>query len=178
MRARYGDNAAFDRLLSAYAPLINSLVSEYSRPADSPDISDDLRQEAAIALYFSVLSYREDKGVSFGLYAKICVKNRLTSYVKKNAQVPLSRITSLDIDDFFEEPAADEKQQPLDLIISKENLEALKKRIRAQLSDYEYGVFMMYADGDTPKKISARTGKNVKSVYNTIQRVRKKLENI
>jgi DNA-binding CsgD family transcriptional regulator len=46
------------------------------------------------------------------------------------------------------------------------------------LSDYEYGVFMMYADGDTPKKISARTGKNVKSVYNTIQRVRKKLENI
>ncbi len=57
MRARYGDNAAFDRLLSAYAPLINSLVSEYSRPGDSPDISDDLRQEAAIALYFSVLSY-------------------------------------------------------------------------------------------------------------------------
>ena len=61
-------------------------------------------------------------------------------------------------------------------MISEENCTALKKRIRAALTDYEYRVFMMYADGESPQSISKALDKNAKSVYNTLQRVRKKLK--
>ncbi len=179
MRTKYGDNEAFRRLLDAYSPMINSLVSEFSRSCPTLDISDDLKQEAAIALYFSALSYKEDKGVSFGLYAKICTKNRLTSYVQNTVAKSLSQLISDCVDDCFDdEPIADEKQQPLNLLISKENCDVLKKRIKAELTEYEYRVFMLYADGETPSQISKILGKNAKSVYNTLQRVRMKLRKL
>ena len=76
MRTKYGDNEAFRRLLDAYSPMINSLVSEFSRSCPTLDISDDLKQEAAIALYFSALSYKEDKGVSFGINLHIIMEKR------------------------------------------------------------------------------------------------------
>ena len=179
MRAKYGDNEAFRRLLDAYQPVISSLVSEFQRSCPTLDIKDDLKQEAAIALYFSALSYKEEKGVSFGLYAKICIKNRLTSYVEKSVAKSLSRMISDCIDDCFEdEPAADDETQPLNLLISKENCDLLKKRIKSKLTDYEYRVIMLYADGQTPSDISKSLGKNVKSVYNTLQRVRQKLRSL
>lgn len=177
LRTRYGDNDAFSRLLDAYTPMISSLVSEFCRSCPTLDISDDLRQEASIALYYAALSYKDDNGVTFGLYAKICVKNRLKTYVKKSVMRSLTQLMSDCIDDCFDdEPAADESQQPLNLMISEENCAALKKRIRAALTDYEYRVFMMYADGESPQSISKALDKNAKSVYNTLQRVRKKLK--
>ena len=157
MRARYGDNEAFKRLLDAYTPMISSLVSEIMRSCPKLDIKDDLKQEAMIALYFSALSYKPDKGVSFGLYAKICTKNRLVSYVQKSLAKSLTQIVSECIDDCFDEknePVADDNEQPLNLIISKENCDMLKARIKAALTDYEYKVFTYYADGDTPSVIS------------------------
>ncbi|MBO4423843.1 MAG: sigma-70 family RNA polymerase sigma factor [Clostridia bacterium] len=180
LRTKYGDNEAFRRLLDAYRPMISSLVTEFSRFCPTACINeDDLGQEAAIALYFAALSYKPDKGVSFGLYAKICTKNRLTSYVQKSIAKSLSQMISDCIDDCFEdEPAADDDQQPLNLIISKENCDALKKRIRAELTDCEYSVFMLSADGDAPSEISKKLGVNVKSVYNTLQRVRQKLRRL
>lgn len=180
MRTKYGDNEAFRRLLEAYDPMISSLVTEFSRSCPGCDVSeDDLRQEAAIALYFSALSYKAEKNVSFGLYAKICTKNRLTSYVKKSVAKSLSRMISDCIDDCFDcETAADDAEQPLNQLISAENCEALKKRIRSGLTDYEYEVFMLYADGLAPAEISEQLGKEPKSVYNTLQRVRKKLKKL
>lgn len=181
MRAKYGDNEAFKRLLDAYTPMISSLVSEICRSCPTLDIKDDLKQEAAIALYFSALSYKADKGVSFGLYAKICTKNRLTSYVQKSLARSLSRIVSDCIDDCFEdnnEPAADDEEQPLNLLISKESSDMLKKRIKAELTDYEYTVFMYHADGVRPSDIAKKLGKSSKSVYNTLQRVRQKLKKL
>ena len=180
MRTRYGDNEAFRRLLETYNPMISSLVTEFSRSYPAVDVNeDDLRQEAAIALYFAALSYKPEKNVSFGLYAKICTKNRLTSYVRNCVARSLSRSISDYIDDCFDnEPAASDAEQPLNLLISQENCDALKKCIRHALTDYEYDVFMMYADDISPAEIAERLGKDRKSVYNTLQRVRQKLKKL
>lgn len=180
MRTKYGDNEAFRRLLEAYDPMISAVVNEFSRAYPGCDVSeDDLRQEAAIALYFSALSYKPEKNVSFGLYAKICTKNRLTSYVKSSVARSLSRMISDCIDDCFDdETAADDAQQPLNQLISAENCEALKSRISQMLTKYEYEVFMLYADGSAPGEIAEQIGRDPKSVYNTLQRVRKKLRKL
>ncbi len=180
MRTKYGDNEAFRRLLDAYNPMISVLVSEFARSYPAAEVSeDDLRQEAAIALYFSALSYKPEKNVSFGLYAKICTKNRLTSYVRNCVARSLSRSISDYIDDCFEdEPAASDAEQPLNLLISQESCDALKKSIRSALTDYEYEVFMLYADGESPSSVAKRLGKDRKSVYNCIQRVRQKIKSL
>lgn len=179
IKTKDGDDEAFARLLDTYTPMITSLVSEFSKAYPSVDMNeDDLRQEAAIALYFSALSYKPERGVSFGLYAKICTKNRLLSYMQRSITRSLSQMISDCIDDCFEDEPASDEEQPLNLIISKENSDLLRSRIKQYLTDYEYRVFMMYADGMSPSAIARTMGKNVKSVYNTLQRVRKKLRKI
>lgn len=180
MRTKYGDNEAFRRLLETYDPMISSLVAEFTRSYPAVDVNeDDLRQEAAIALYFSALSYKPEKNVSFGLYAKICTKNRLTSYVRNCVARSLSRSISDYIDDCFDdEPAANDAEQPLNLLISQETCDALKKCIKNALTDYEYEVFMLHVDGLSPAETAARLGKDRKSVYNSLQRVRQKLKKL
>lgn len=174
-------NEKFRQLIEDYTPLIKSLVAKYmgSYGVLKAD-EDDLKQEALIALYSAALSYKEDKGVTFGLYAKICIENRLTTYAKKITKNPEPQTES--IDDCFNkginELAADIDGQPIDRAASKETWQTLKERIKAELTDYEYNVFMSYADGESPSQIAKKLGKEPKSVYNTLQRARKKLKKL
>jgi RNA polymerase sporulation-specific sigma factor len=83
-RVKSGDDASFEQLLSKYNALIISMAKKYSDMcATSPQL-DDFLQEAKMAFYNSVLSYDEKTGVTFGAYAKVCVRNRLVSCVRVN----------------------------------------------------------------------------------------------
>ena len=70
---------SFETVYSLYGPLINSLAEKYGGSSLSGAELEDLRQEAAIALYDAALAFNPERGVSFGLYAKICIKNRIIS---------------------------------------------------------------------------------------------------
>lgn len=183
---RKGDDDAFERLLNQYGPLISSLVSEFSKACPSVDMSeDDLRQEAAIALYLAAIAYKEDKNVSFGLYAKICIKNRLSSYMSRCLARSVSQIVSEFIDGYFdgeqnsaETEAAPADEEPLNILISNESCNELRKNVKALLTENEYKVFILTAEGDTPAEIAVKLGKNVKSVYSALQRIRKKLKKL
>ena len=76
-----GDQNAFNRLSEMYAPLIRSMsarfVESLSAQNDAGLIDvQDLEQEARLALFRAVQSYdRKQRNVSFGLYAKICIRN-------------------------------------------------------------------------------------------------------
>lgn len=179
LRTKYGDNAAYARLLSAYTPLISSLVTEFAQAFPSFDMNeDDLKQESAIALYFAALSYKPEENVTFGLYAKVCIKNRLTSYMKKSASKSLSQLISDCIDDCFDKETTETSDKPLDVIISAESCDALRAEIKNHLTEKEYSVFMLYAEGEKPADIAKKLGKPAKSVYNTLTRVRAKLKKL
>lgn len=175
-----GDEMAFERLLMSYTPLINSLVSMFIKSYPSFITSeDDLRQESAIALYSAVLSYKERDGVSFGLYAKVCIKNRLVSYMRRMIASVLTEQISDSIDGVYDnEEDGDMTGRPLDALLLKEGVNALQRRIRERLSESEYTVFSMYADGVAIKTIAEKTGKTVKAVYGTLSRARAKLKDL
>ena len=78
--ARRGDESAFETLLEAYEPLIDTVSRSFAKETDDSESHEDLRQEACIAFYKAVQTYDSTQAeVSFGLYAKLCVRNRLIS---------------------------------------------------------------------------------------------------
>ena len=76
--------------------------------------------------------------------------------------------------DGLSEELADERQSPEQLLMDKEQLAAMQKKLRALLSDREYRVMMLYASGLRYSAISQRLGISEKSVDNALQRVRRK----
>nr|MBQ4318890.1 hypothetical protein [Clostridia bacterium] len=76
-------SSALDELITMYAPMLTQTVAKYAWRLGSGGDIDDLRQEAVIALYKAARTYREGIGVTFGLYAKVCINNRLKVVLRK-----------------------------------------------------------------------------------------------
>ncbi len=159
---RRGDEEAFAVLLDRYAPLLQSLVSAF----DSPSIGfDELMQEARFALYCAAIDYR-DGGVTFGLYAKICIRNRLVSRLRREQKE--RRVFSLER--FRRELPSDDAADALDFLLSDESFRMLCEEIARILSPYENRVFRLYASGLSVAEIASELGVAGKSVRNALDR--------
>ena len=65
--AKSGRAEAFESLLAAYSGLIVSMTKKYSDMCiASSGQYDDFLQEAKMAFYSSVTTFKEDSGVTFG----------------------------------------------------------------------------------------------------------------
>lgn len=167
-----GSEAAFAELLEQYSPLISSLVDETAKNCGE-DEKEDLRQEACIALFRAALSYKQNEKVTFGLYAKICIKNRLISYCRRASNNDKLVLCQPDEDEDVE---ADPSQRPDNALIDAESLSILKKKIRSCLTDFEYSVFICYAEGMERKDIAKLLSVTDTSVSNALYRVKTKLK--
>lgn len=166
IQVRNGDSSAFENLCEQYKPLILSMVNKFLLSCEE-DNREDLLQEAKLALYDAILTFDVNQtAVSFGFYAKRCIRNRLTSYVRKLHSKKRQKM--IEIDD------EQERETPQDAILQNEIL-SLAKDV---LSDYEMKILEMYISGLRAKEISAATGRSEKSVNNAIYRIRSKLKKI
>ena len=173
--AKNGDKDAFVRLLEAYAPLISSLSSQFYSDDTSANVGmDDLMQEASIAFYNAVLSYTEGKNTTFGLYAKICIRNRLVSYMRRMCAG--IDVKTEDIEKLIDSSVAPQADGPLELLISEEEVKTMQENIRSVLTDYEYSVFSLFVQGTAVSEIASELNAGEKSVHNAISRVRSKLK--
>ena len=107
--------------------------------------------------------------VTFGLYARVCVRNALISRYRKKKAVLCSLEGS--IDDLLDACG----EEPYEAISAAESLAETYAKITAVLSPYERQVFDLYLDGQSAASIGARLGKAEKSVYNAISRTLAKL---
>ena len=169
---RAGDQKAFGELLEIYSPLIEASIAKYSGVYESSAEVDDLRQEATVVFYNSVMTYELDQNeVEFGLYAKICITNALISqlraYKKRESERPSDNLS----EDFL----AGDSEDPLGKILEQESTKALYSLIRKNLSDLEYRVWQLYMSGRSAREIGQLVGKDEKSVSNAIYRIRAKL---
>lgn len=164
--AQNGDQCAFEVLLTRYSPLIDSLSTSY---AQDPSNAEDFRQEACIAFCKAVQHYDTQQcNVQFGLYAKICIRNRLISYMRHIHTE--ERVVSLN-----DEITTDDTTDPARAITEEEDYLTLYRRIESLLSPYENRVWWLYLSGRTAKEIATLSHKDERSVQNAIYRIRKKL---
>ena len=152
LAVRSGDSQAFDRLCELYAPLIGSLVSsadEQYRKYGSE--AEDLGQEASLALYRAAMSYRLDQSdVTFGLYAKICIRNRLISAGRRLIRYYNARTATA---------------------------KSAARPVREAGSVGSHAVLTpdLYSRGYSYARIAKEVGRSDKSVDNAICRIRRKL---
>lgn len=170
-----GDQSAFDSLLDQYKPLINASVAKFSSDEAFALYHEDLKQEAALVFYNSILAYDlEQNEVEFGLFAKICIHNALVSVLrslKRRSEEPIAQIpeTLLTVQDF---------EDPSSRMLERERLKSLYAVIRKNLSNFEYEVWQLYMSGQSAKEIAKRLQTDEKAISNAIYRIRKKLRNV
>ena len=163
---RAGNNMAFEELARRYSPLINKVISELDIPLTR---YSEATSEGYAALYRSAKSYDiENNGVTFGLYAKICIWRRLSDFIGRENREE-ARLLDLGKVNLYTGGGAESG------IILKENTKRYLKLARTFLSDYEYKVFRLYLCGMTTKEISEELKVSAKSVDNAKNRMMKHL---
>lgn len=157
-----GDEKDFSRLIEIYEPLILHMVSSATeRLRDIGGEPDDLRQEAIIALYKAASSYDvEQSEVTFGLYAKICIKNRLISVARRLSRASKAAVAAK------KEPVRTATQRRVDI----------PEELLSHLSEYERSVWRLYLLGASYADMAKRLGKDEKSIENALYRIRAKLK--
>lgn len=174
---RRGDQKAFSRMLEMYKPLMDSLVRRFCADGAVKPFEEDLRQEAVLVFYNSILTYDESQTeVEFGLYARICVSNALVSQLRSIKKRSAEQLTESGGTDML--PCTEGGDDPSERILEQENLKYLYSVIRSSLSDYEYRIWQYYMTGRTARDIGALIGKDERSVSNAIYRIRVKLRKV
>ncbi|MBQ8380411.1 MAG: sigma-70 family RNA polymerase sigma factor [Clostridia bacterium] len=163
-----GRDEAFSALEERYMPLMQKRVAQYFAASGS---TSEAMQEARIALHSAALSYDADKSgtVTFGLYAGICIANRLKSMLRESArrserETPYSeteRIASgVDLESFI--AARDLCARVMDVA-------------RSVLSEFEYEVFRLSFEQYTTKDIAGKLQREPKAVDNAKFRISSRL---
>ncbi len=173
-------------IVQKYKSYVSSLCRKYYIVGGT---NEDLFEEGIIGILEACKNYNgnslfEDK---FEPFVKLCIKRQLIDAIKHsntqknkvlNESVPL---VSLDengeekslLDMMFDR---NNSTDPLDVFIDKEKIFEKLRLCETQLSDFEKEVFAHYIQGEKQSEIAKSLGKSIKSIDNTIQRIKSKLK--
>ena len=183
--AKLGDRNAYDRLVRRYHGFVRLKASSYFLAGGD---SDDLIQEGLVGLYKAVRDYRTDRESSFRNFAELCITRQIITAVKtatRNKHTPLNQYVS-----FSSTPAGDagdndstldemlpgsSVHDPVNQVISSEELRALVACLSTALSELESRVLALYLDGHSYEEVGRRIGCDCKTVDNALQRVKRKV---
>lgn len=175
--AKAGDSVAMEVLINRCRQMVLSVARTYFLTGGD---TEDLIQEGMIGVFKAVTNY--DCKSNFKAYAFVCVKTSILSLIKKYSaekHKPLNNYFSLsgnpDFDCDKTDIAVDENFEPEKEYINNESVLELRANIKNVLSNYENQILGLYLQGYSYDEIANMSGKNVKSIDNAIQRIRKKL---
>lgn len=188
-RIKEGDEQAFSLLLLQFEPLILSSVSRFcTPPAYQKSDFEDLRQEAVLALFKAAGSFDEEMtGITFGLYAKICIKNRLIS-AKRQKLRSIRKIRDTK-GNAFQKKVGRPRKIPAEQSSKKSGKSSFKGTLPTEtqllhlldlaekdLTAREKRAFDLYLSGSSYKEIGEELHCDIKSVDNALSRAKKKIK--
>jgi RNA polymerase sporulation-specific sigma factor len=182
--AKQGSTDAYDRLLRRYHGFVRLKASSYFLIGGD---SDDLIQEGMVGLYKAIRDYRTDRESSFRNFAELCITRQIITAVKtatRNKHSPLNQYVSFSsspaaLDDG--EPTLDEilpgpsVNDPVNQVISSEELRSLVTCLSSVLSELESHVLSLYLDGHSYEAVGEKLDCDTKTVDNALQRVKRKV---
>ena len=182
--AKQGRRDAYDRIVRRYYGFVRLKASSYFLMGGD---SDDLIQEGLVGLYKAVRDYRTDRESSFRNFAELCITRQIITAVKtatRNKHTPLNQYISFSqtpaasgdseptLDEMLPGPTA---HDPVNQVISTEELHSLVACLSSALSELESSVLSLYLDGHSYEAIGKRLGCDTKTVDNALQRVKRKV---
>ena len=186
VRLRDGERDITDYIMEKYKGLVKAKArSMFLLGGDV----DDLIQEGMIGLFKAVRDYDSGRDASFATFAELCISRQLYTAVQASSRkkhMPLNTYISLyagNAEDERSEEAklmnalpADSGMGPEDMMIDRENIEALEQVIDRELSQFEKQVLDLHITGMGYVDIARVLGRDVKSTDNALQRIRSKLK--
>jgi len=187
LRARAGDDLALEHLLVRYKNFARVKARNYFLiGADK----DDLVQEGMIGLYKAIRDFRPDKQSSFRAFAELCIQRQIITAIKTSTRqkhIPLNSYVSLTRpmpQDDGSEPdrvlvdvlTQNSNSDPVEMVISREELQSMQTSFREILSDLEAHVLHLYLEGKSYQDIAESLKRRVKSIDNALQRIKRKVE--
>mgnify|MGYP000270963995 CR=1 FL=1 len=177
-------NIALDYLINKYRNFVRAKARSYFLiGADREDIV----QEGMIGFFKAIRDYREDKLSSFRAFAELCVTRQIITAIKtatRQKHIPLNSYVSLNKPIYDEDSdrtlldvlSGARISDPEELVISREEFVDIEQKMEEILSDLEWRVLMSYLDGKSYQEIAVDLHRQVKSIDNALQRVKRKLE--
>ncbi len=183
---RRGNASALDALMLRYHQFVRLKASSYFLAGGD---AEDLVQEGMLGLYKAVRDYREDRQASFRSFAELCITRQIITAIKtatRQKHVPLNGYLSFshtpgDAGDESECSLADilpgpTVHDPVNQVISSEEVESLKHCLTRLLSNLESRVLRLYLRGLSYEKIARELGCDCKTVDNALQRIKRKVD--
>ncbi|HWF51196.1 MAG TPA: RNA polymerase sporulation sigma factor SigH [Solirubrobacteraceae bacterium] len=183
--AKQGHADAYDRIVRRYYGFVRLKASSYFLAGGD---SDDLIQEGLVGLYKAVRDYRTDRESSFRNFAELCITRQIITAVKtatRNKHAPLNQYISFSSSPASAsgdgEPTLDEVipgspvHDPVNQVISSEELRSLVGCLSSALSELESRVLSLYLDGYSYEQVGERLDCDTKTVDNALQRVKRKV---
>lgn len=178
---RSKDKSAAERYLYAkYSYVVRNIVSSFYINDGG---KDDLFQEAMIGFIRAVNGYDLNRNISFKYFAQLCVKRQIISVIRKantynslNSSISLSEHFGDDENmSTFYDCLYSEDENPEQLFISKEQQKEYFEFAKEILSGFEINVLKEYGKGTSYEEIAITLNKDIKSVDNALQRIKKKI---
>ena len=183
--AKQGRPDAYDRIVKRYFGFVRLKASSYLLIGGD---SDDLIQEGLVGLYKAVRDFRTDRESSFRNFAELCITRQIITAVKtstRNKHTPLNEYVSFShspaasagdgdptLDELLPGPTA---HDPVNQVISTEELQSLVGCLSSVLSELESSVLSLYLDGYSYETVAERLECDTKTVDNALQRVKRKV---
>lgn len=179
---------AKDIFFDKYKPTVEAYAAKYYPYVKNKGYEiNDLYQEGMLGLNQAINDFKEQKNVQFNTFASICIERQLLSFIRNisrhkhkllNDSVSIdSTVDSLgrSLIDFVSD---DEESNPENSFINIEEEEEILQKIKKVLTDKEYEVYVLRAEGFTYQEIASLLNITIKSVDGALRRIKSKINNI
>jgi RNA polymerase sporulation-specific sigma factor len=174
-----------EKLLSRYRNFARSKARSYFLAGSD---REDVVQEGMIGLFKAIRDFDLDQDTPFRAFAELCISRQILTAIKtanRQKHQPLNSSVSLDApaygDDEGRATLGDQLvgaqlSDPVEMVISAEEIEAIRDSMSSSLTQLEGDVLRLYMDGKSYEEIAGALGNHVKSIDNALQRIKRKLQ--
>jgi RNA polymerase sporulation-specific sigma factor len=184
-KVRGGDERCLEVLLSRYRKFARSKARTYFLAGSD---KEDVVQEGMIGLFKAIRDFDPAQATPFRAFAELCISRQILTAIKtanRQKHQPLNSSVSLDAPAYGEDSSdtsvgdslvAPSYVDPAEIVISAEEIEALRDSMRENLTELEGDVLRLYMDGKSYEEIAGVLGNHVKSIDNALQRIKRKVQ--
>ena len=184
-KVRGGDERCLEVLLARYRKFARSKARTYFLAGSD---KEDVVQEGMIGLFKAIRDFDPAQATPFRAFAELCISRQILTAIKtanRQKHQPLNSSVSLDAPAYGDDSSdtsvgdslvASTLADPAEIVISAEEIDALRDSMRGSLTELEGDVLRLYMDGKSYEEIAGVLGNHVKSIDNALQRIKRKVQ--
>ncbi|MGH2748484.1 MAG: RNA polymerase sporulation sigma factor SigH [Actinomycetota bacterium] len=185
LAVRNGDERCLEVILARYRNFARSKARSYFLAGSD---KEDVVQEGMIGLFKAIRDFDLDQETPFRAFAELCISRQILTAIKtanRHKHQPLNSSVSLDAPAYGDDVSSTVGDgimapvmisDPAELVISSQEIEAIRDSMSENLTQLEGDVLRLYMDGKSYEEIAGVLGNHVKSIDNALQRIKRKLQ--